>query len=265
MIPRYRLPRLRRSTLVLVVAIAALAFPLGVLANHQFSDVPTGASYHDDVEALVAAGITTGCGGGEYCPTDSVTRGQMAQFLNRLGNLDGNTAPSVDADQLDGIHANGLTRFAAARSQPFTNIATTWTNIEDISITVPAAGFVMVEGSATVASFAAGCSCEVTVLLANSATLPPSLVDSVWDNEMVGPDGGSQEVANMSVQWVFPVASAGTHTFYVHAISNSGTATPYAAFVQMTAQYSPFGSTGGSTLGLTESPAAPSTTSADQH
>ena len=111
MIPSPRFPRLRRSTFVLVVAIAALAFPLGVLANHQFSDVPTGASYHDDVEALVNAGVTTGCGGGEYCPTDSVTRGQMAQFLNRLGNLDGNSAPSVDADELDGLDS---TAFAAA-------------------------------------------------------------------------------------------------------------------------------------------------------
>ena len=44
------------------------------------------------------AGVTTGCGGGNYCPSQSVTRGQMAQFLNRLGTLDGNTAPSVDAD-----------------------------------------------------------------------------------------------------------------------------------------------------------------------
>ena len=94
----------------LVVAIAALAFPLGVLANHQFSDVPTGASYHDDVEALVNAGVTTGCGGGEYCPTDSVTRGQMAQFLNRLGNLDGNSAPSVDADELDGLDSTAFHR-----------------------------------------------------------------------------------------------------------------------------------------------------------
>ena len=108
MIPSPRFPRLRRPTFVLVVAIAALAFPLGVLANHQFSDVPTGASYHDDVEALVNAGVTTGCGGGEYCPTDSVTRGQMAQFLNRLGNLDGNTAPSVDADELDGLDSSAF-------------------------------------------------------------------------------------------------------------------------------------------------------------
>ncbi len=92
-----RVSRARRSTIVLVFAVAALAFPLGVWANHQFDDVPTGASYHDDVEALVGAGVTSGCGGGNYCPSSNVTRAQMAQFLNRLGSLDGDTAPSVNA------------------------------------------------------------------------------------------------------------------------------------------------------------------------
>lgn len=97
MIPRPRTPHVRRSTLVLILAVAALAFPLGALANHQFSDVATGASYHDDVEALVDAGITSGCGDGKYCPGNAVTRGQMAQFLNRLGSLDGASTPSVNA------------------------------------------------------------------------------------------------------------------------------------------------------------------------
>lgn len=99
MIPRPRAPHVRRSTIVLIIAVAAIAFPLGVLANHQFEDVPTGASYHDDVEALVNAGITSGCATDpdRYCPGNAVTRGQMAQFLNRLGSLDGSTTPSVNA------------------------------------------------------------------------------------------------------------------------------------------------------------------------
>lgn len=46
-----------------------------------FTDVPVGAPQHRFVEALVAAGITGGCGGGNYCPNDPVTRGQMAVFL----------------------------------------------------------------------------------------------------------------------------------------------------------------------------------------
>ncbi len=46
-----------------------------------FSDVPVGHPFHRFVEALVASGITGGCGGGNYCPDTSVTRGQMAVFL----------------------------------------------------------------------------------------------------------------------------------------------------------------------------------------
>ncbi|HEX4439368.1 MAG TPA: S-layer homology domain-containing protein, partial [Thermoanaerobaculia bacterium] len=36
---------------------------------------------HDFVESIVRAGITAGCGGGNYCPDASVTRAQMAVFL----------------------------------------------------------------------------------------------------------------------------------------------------------------------------------------
>jgi plastocyanin len=50
-------------------------------ATATFSDVPTTDSRFRFVEALVAAGITGGCGGGNYCPDNPVTRGQMAVFL----------------------------------------------------------------------------------------------------------------------------------------------------------------------------------------
>lgn len=47
-----------------------------------FADVPVGHPFHRFVEALVASGITGGCGGGLYCPDQPVTRGQMAVFLS---------------------------------------------------------------------------------------------------------------------------------------------------------------------------------------
>jgi len=47
-----------------------------------FTDVPVGHPQHRFVEALVAAGVTAGCGGGLYCPDNPVTRGQMAVFLS---------------------------------------------------------------------------------------------------------------------------------------------------------------------------------------
>jgi hypothetical protein len=51
-------------------------------ATATFADVPVGHPFHRFVEALVAAGITGGCGGGNYCPDAPVTRGQMAVFLS---------------------------------------------------------------------------------------------------------------------------------------------------------------------------------------
>ena len=50
-------------------------------ATATFGDVPVGNPYHRFVEAVVAAGITGGCGGGNYCPDAPVSRAQMAVFL----------------------------------------------------------------------------------------------------------------------------------------------------------------------------------------
>jgi S-layer family protein len=51
-------------------------------ATATFTDVPVGHPQRTFVEALVAAGITGGCGAGTYCPDAAVTRGQMAVFLS---------------------------------------------------------------------------------------------------------------------------------------------------------------------------------------
>jgi hypothetical protein len=51
-------------------------------AQATFGDVPTDHPYFRFIEALVASGITAGCGGGNYCPNSAITRGQMAVFLS---------------------------------------------------------------------------------------------------------------------------------------------------------------------------------------
>jgi hypothetical protein len=56
-------------------------------ATATFNDVPTGHPYFQFVEALAAAGITAGCGGGNYCPDNPLTRGQMAVFLAKALGL----------------------------------------------------------------------------------------------------------------------------------------------------------------------------------
>lgn len=47
-----------------------------------FDDVPcTGGIFDAWIEDLAGRGITSGCGGGDYCPSKPVTRAQMAVFL----------------------------------------------------------------------------------------------------------------------------------------------------------------------------------------
>lgn len=47
----------------------------------MFLDVPVSSPYARWIEKLAQDGITSGCGGGNYCPTTPVTRDQMAVFL----------------------------------------------------------------------------------------------------------------------------------------------------------------------------------------
>jgi hypothetical protein len=59
-----------------------------------FWDVPLGQWYTQGVHNLARAGITTGCGGGAFCPNSFVDRKQMATFLSRaLGLHYGSSSP----------------------------------------------------------------------------------------------------------------------------------------------------------------------------
>jgi hypothetical protein len=48
-----------------------------------FNDVPCTSPFAPWINELVARSVTAGCGGGNYCPNDPVTREQMAVFLLR--------------------------------------------------------------------------------------------------------------------------------------------------------------------------------------
>ena len=49
----------------------------------DFLDVPQAYLYHAAIEKVLRAGITSGCGGGNYCPVQLVTRDQMSVFILR--------------------------------------------------------------------------------------------------------------------------------------------------------------------------------------
>lgn len=77
-----------------------------------FGDVPATAFAADWIEQLFADGITSGCGGGNYCPGDPVTRAQMAIFLLRAKYGAQYTPP--DVGQNTGFNDVGPGDFAAA-------------------------------------------------------------------------------------------------------------------------------------------------------
>jgi hypothetical protein len=53
----------------------------------SFGDVPLGYWAFQHVEALVDSGVTAGCGGGNFCPDDPITRAEMAVFLAKALGL----------------------------------------------------------------------------------------------------------------------------------------------------------------------------------
>jgi hypothetical protein len=53
----------------------------------SFDDVPTTHEFFQYVEALYQSGITVGCGDGNFCPDEPLTRGQMAVFLAKALGL----------------------------------------------------------------------------------------------------------------------------------------------------------------------------------
>jgi hypothetical protein len=61
-----------------------------------FLDVPcTGGIFDPWIEDLAGRGITGGCGGGNYCPDNSVTRAQMAVFLLKTSLGSSYTPPTA--------------------------------------------------------------------------------------------------------------------------------------------------------------------------
>ena len=54
----------------------------------RFNDVPVGHWAAAWIEQLESEGITVGCDANNYCPSQAVTRGQLAVFLTRSLGID---------------------------------------------------------------------------------------------------------------------------------------------------------------------------------
>jgi hypothetical protein len=80
-----------RTALLLVAISVLVTVPTAVLAAHVFADVPDSNTFHDDIAWLADNDVTLGCvpDGSLYCPSEPVTRQQMAGFMRRLSATSG--------------------------------------------------------------------------------------------------------------------------------------------------------------------------------
>lgn len=76
-----------------VITIGGQTFT--VYQGINFLDVPLNDPFYLDIGKLAARGVTLGCGSGNYCPNDPVTRDQMAAFIMRAkGEFNPPTPPT---------------------------------------------------------------------------------------------------------------------------------------------------------------------------
>jgi hypothetical protein len=151
-----------RRTVSIVALTLTLAVPATVWAADTFTDVPASNVFHDDIAWLADAGVTKGCNppdNTQFCPSDTVTREQMAAFLRRLAE-----SGAVDAGTLDGEPASHYATVSAigvcddvAQSldadsplEPCADPTFSGAVLAEITIEAPAAGFLILDWHATV-------------------------------------------------------------------------------------------------------------------
>ena len=90
-------PTLRRQMAVfLMKAKHGICYTPPPCNNPTFLDVPCSDGFAPWIYALVAQGITSGCGGSKFCPTSPVNRQQMAPFLLKTLEGNGYTPPACN-------------------------------------------------------------------------------------------------------------------------------------------------------------------------
>jgi hypothetical protein len=85
--PERSVTRAEMAVLLLRASHAGPYTPPNVGSSTGFNDVSTSYWAAPWIKQLAAEGITVGCGGGNYCPENPVTRAEMAVFLIRTFNL----------------------------------------------------------------------------------------------------------------------------------------------------------------------------------
>ncbi|HEY8602106.1 MAG TPA: S-layer homology domain-containing protein, partial [Thermomicrobiales bacterium] len=231
---RRRRPRARFLATLSAALLLALV-PLSILAANPFTDLVPGSPHNDDIDLIYGAGITKGCvPDQQYCPTENVTRQEMASFLARVAGLGANK-PVVNAAEVDGRSANELVRLGGkSRSTPEL-LTSDWNDYLLVEITAPGRGYVLVTGNVTIADINDGCvNCDIEMRLgqAQGNAFGPVLHEDIASDEI-----------SMAGSYVFQV-DGGTQTFALQARKTDPGGNVNALRGALTALYVPYGGSG---------------------
>jgi S-layer family protein len=100
------------TTREVMAGFLANALSLPPTTRDYFADDES-SPYEDSINRVAAARITAGCGSGRFCPTGTVTRGQMAAFLARSFHLPLTTRDFFTDDETS-IFEGEINRLAAS-------------------------------------------------------------------------------------------------------------------------------------------------------
>ena len=95
-----------------MASFIARALNLPAAVGDYFVD-DNGSIHEADINRIAEAGITSGCAAYLYCPTQPVSRAQMASFLARALNLPA-TGTDFFTDDESSLHEDNINRTAAA-------------------------------------------------------------------------------------------------------------------------------------------------------
>ena len=218
-------PRIRNRLLVFgALAVIAVAVPAS--AADRFDDVTANSVHAGPIGEMADAGITGGCAIGRYCPTEEVTREQMASFLARSGTR---SAFGTDVTELsatngfDGVAASVTARSAAATGG---------------NSTVTLHGSVTVYADSSDGGNVSACPCEVEAFIYRDS------------DEVQGPSGWSQlpgtfagsgrASTSIPVTWMTTIPSGSSESFRIAVFLNEASPSGVRAEGALTAVVGPF-------------------------
>jgi hypothetical protein len=218
----------RPSRIIPVVFAMALAIAVPV-AWASFIDVPPSNPFYNDINAIQGAGVTQGCGGGNFCPTDNIQRQAEAAFLHRAMPRTAQSTTVADST----IAASGSFSTDTLVGQVTINVGgvSGWTQ------------FVKADAHMTNTYNSGTAPFFVAYYLAEGAcTGVYSPIEAEWIE--------NPGFVTASISATKAVSTNTAHTFSLCAFTGGSNVADVNGGFAIQATTYPFGSTGGSTLGI---------------